>query len=463
MLMIKLFFAHKYLIFPALLMAILIFPGISFAQDSESQAFNQDIATSTGLPEEDGEGQPVEVTDDSTPIGIVADIIVIGDLVTSQWAVRRQMTFRIGDTVSKRDLDLSKNRILSLNGIYWYAEFTHEPGEEEGTLIITCDVRSRRTWFISPTQVGGVIGERNFLGTADTVTIGAFRNKDDSYYVFSWQDPQFLGGHNSMYVEGHILDSSHSVRLDDIYSTGESYLIDRTGFSMTYGTRWQGNILVNAGFKYDKVETDKFGDPFKSFGTDDQFFWSGAMIPDGNVGVLSFGLSGGYLNSRFFPTDGYYWSIQDEFSGDYSLSDFSFTRHTVTYAKFIDVYDGRNVLGGRVMYSYLTGDPPNYELLPFDWQVRGYTGGTHRGKSLLAMNFEYRFIAEPDIFQGVLFADMGRAWDGHELSLSDLEYGYGAGLRLYTGYFIPYNLLLRIDYGIGENGSELTVGFNQFF
>jgi outer membrane protein assembly factor BamA len=111
----------------------------------------------------------------------------------------------------------------------------------------------------------------------------------------------------------------------------------------------------------------------------------------------------------------------------------------------------------------MIGDPPDYELLPFDWQVRGYTLGTHRGKSLLAANFEYRFIAEPDIFQGVVFADFGRSWDNHVIALSGLEFGYGVGLRIYTAPFIPYNLLLRLDYGWSDNGEEFLFGFNQFF
>jgi outer membrane protein assembly factor BamA len=434
-----------------------------WAQDSESGTIRQEVAT-TGVPEEEGEGvSEVQVSEDTTPIGIVQEIILTGQIVTSRCAVIRQMTFAVGDEISPRDIDRCKQRLLGFNGIYWQADITWEPAEEEGYIIVTIDLRARRTWFLSPSQAGGVIGDRNFLGTADTASLGIFIADDDYYYTVGWLDPQFLGGHNSMYVEGHILDTNASIRTDDIFSTGESYLLDRTGGSLMYRTRWLDTIGIGAGFKLEEVDAEKFGDPFRSFGTDDQFYYSGARIPDGQVGLLMFQMSGGFLNSRFFPTQGYYWDFYNEISRSWTMSDFDFTRHTLTAAYFQNIYENEHVLCGRMMYSYLTGDPPNYELLPFDWQVRGYTGGTHRGKSMLTFNFEYRFIAEPDIFQTVLFADFGRSWDGHELSLSDLEWGYGAGIRIYTAPFIPYNLLLRIDYAYGEYGEEATIGFNQFF
>jgi outer membrane protein assembly factor BamA len=266
-----------------------------------------------------------------------------------------------------------------------------------------------------------------------------------------------------MTVEGHLLDTSQSIRTDTIFSTGESYLIDRNGFSLTYNTRWNERIGVSFGYRWERVTTTKDGDPFRKFGTDDYFYYSGQRIPDGNVGVATFMLGAGNLDSRFFPTKGYYWSFYNEFAGSVTASDFDFTRHTISAATFRDISNPQNVVGARVIYSFLTGDPPSYELLPFDWQVRGYSAGTHRGKSLLAMNFEYRFIAEPDIFQGVLFTDLGRSWDGRKLSFNDLEFGYGFGVRIYTAPFIPYNLLIRLDYGFSSSGETFTAGFNQFF
>lgn len=450
---------HTLLILTVTLALLLAAPSTVLAQESESESFEQEIATI--IPEEEGI-EEVVISEDVTPIGVVDEIILKGELVTSRGAVLRQMTFKVGDEITLRDISLCRGRLLGFNAIYWYADITWEPTEEEGHIAVTVDLRARRTWFFSPATTGLAIGDRNAFGTADTITVAYFASGDDYYYSVGWLDPQWLGGHNSMYMEGHVLDGAASIRTDDLYSTGESYLIDRNGFSMTYRTSWSGRTSVGVGYRWDDVSTVKYGDPFAGLGTDDTFYLSGASIADGRIGVLNFQLGSASLNSFFFPTSGYYWGINNEFANSLTLSDYDFTRHHFWGAAFLDLHKGRNVLCGRVMYSYLTGDAPDYEQIPFDWQVRGYTGATHRGKSLVAFNFEYRFRGEPEIFDGVLFADFGRSWDGHKLSIKDLEYGYGGGIRIYTAPFIPYNLLLRIDYAFGSNGEELLIGFNQF-
>lgn len=456
---------RKYFIY-LLIFQLLIFSKYPcWAQDAEGDTLTQERAFDSLAEEE--EIQPVEIiSEDRTIIGTVKEIVITGELVTSRAAVLRQLVFRIGDQISKYDIALSRKYILGLNSIYWKADITYELLDDESNLRIIIDLAARRTWFIMPSYpAGGAIGDRNFLGSADMVTLGIFidNQSGDSLYTFSYTDPQFLGTRNSMSLETHILDATYSIRTDSICSTGESYYISRNGFSLNYRTRIKKNLSLGLGYNWDQVIANKKSDPAFKLGTEDYFYLSQAEIPDGYTGAFTIQLSGGTINSRFFPTKGYYWDLYSEISNDLTLSDFEFTRHTLTAATFKDIHENRNVLCGRIMYSYLTGDPPNYELIPFDWQVRGYVGTTHRGKSALAMNFEYRFIAEPDIFQVVVFADFGRSWDDHELSLGGLEFGYGAGIRIYTAPFIPYNLLLRIDYAYSNTGEEAIFGFNQFF
>jgi len=65
------------------------------------------------------------------------------------------------------------------------------------------------------------------------------------------------------------------------------------------------------------------------------------------------------------------------------------------------------------------------------------------GGSLLILNQEMRFPIR-NRFGGVLFVDAGNVWlTQSELSLGDLELGYGFGLRFNTPF-----ALLRVDYGI---------------
>ena len=281
---------------------------------------------------------------------------------------------------------------------------------------------------------GGRRGQRQeFLGTADSVSAGVYIDQytKDHYYSVTYSDPQFLGGRSVLTVEGHVIKGSNYIRTDTIDATGESYKVRSNGFNLTYGTRWRHNTGVTVGYKWDDVRTDKLGDPFAELGTPHSFYYSGRQIPDARIGCLTFDIGSGNSNSFFFPTEGYYLGLHSELAARFTGSSYGFTRSTVTALGYQNIYRQTNVLAGRFMYSYLTGNPPDYELLPFDWQVRGYRGNTHRGKSLMAANFEYRFIANPGIFQGVLFTDFGRAWDGHQFGFKGLEYSYGIGMRIY--------------------------------
>lgn len=449
-------------ILPILIWAFLI--SSAFAQDSDTTDIRQDQQTQSLGTDEELQGEEVVIPVDETLLGIVDDIILTGDVVTSRNAILRQMTFRIGDDISRRDIGLCRSRLLGFNSIFWQADITWEPAEEEHHIIVTVDLLARRTWFVSPSQTGGTISDRNFLGTGTSASISVYISGPKSYYYsLAWGDPQFLGGHNRATIEGHVTSGCTGIRGDTIITTGEAYHLNRKGVTFNYLTNWRHLVSVSVGYQFDDVHTDKTGDPFRGFGSDYHYFYSGTDITPGNVGVLSLAFSGGQMSSRYFPTDSYYWVFSNEFSNAATLSDFSFTRHRIIATYFYDLHEARNVLCARLMYSYLTGDPPHYELLPFDWQVRGYTLNCQRGKSMLGLNFEYRLIAEPDIFQGVIFMDFGRAWESQTISFNDLEWGYGVGLRIYTLPFIPYNLLLRLDYGWGEYGEEFIFSFNQFF
>ena len=466
---------EQYKIIPFLLLAIfvLLLPtGPVMAQDAESDMFSGEYGTG-GIPEEGEDIEVVEEIEDTTPIGIVDEIFIEGNLVTSRWAVLRQMTFEVGDEITAGDISFCEGRLRGLNGIYWTAEITWDPAILENHITITVTLGSRRTWFAYPsissesvfgtTINGGVIGDRNFLGSADMVSLSFFPATDDYYYAIGWRDPQFNGGHQSFAVDAWTLDTFNTIKTDTLFSAGESYHIDRNGIRLNYRTSFRNSYGVGAGYRFENIDTAKRNDRFSDYGDDNTFFFTGSDITPGNVGALTFDIGQYRLNSRFWPTEGYYWSSYNEIAAPFTLSDFTFTRHTVYGAAFWDIYRERNVLGARILYSAMTGDPPNYEMNEFSYHVRGYTSGIHRGKSLLAMNFEYRFIAEPEVFQGVLFADFGRAWDDVELNFDDLHFGYGAGIRIYTAHLIPYNLLIRLDYGITEYGSEMTLGFNHFF
>jgi len=94
-------------------------------------------------------------------LGIVDGIEITGSFWVKQTVIIRQMTFKIGEEISQSDLDLSKRRILQLNGLFWYADFEVLPAEEDGHINLKLDVNMRRTYYIHPAQSGAGAGDRN--------------------------------------------------------------------------------------------------------------------------------------------------------------------------------------------------------------------------------------------------------------------------------------------------------------
>ena len=117
-------------------------------------------------------------------------------------------------------------------------------------------------------------------------------------------------------------------------------------------------------------------------------------------------------------------------------------------------------LAVRVHTGFISGDAPDQELFFVGGSetVRGYKFGDFIGEKTITINGEYRFPIT-DIIHGVVFVDTGSAWDRSErMSLSDLHTGYGVGVRLDT----PIGVL-RLDYGIGEEGGQAYFSLGQAF
>ncbi|MFA7204270.1 MAG: BamA/TamA family outer membrane protein, partial [Candidatus Caldatribacteriota bacterium] len=78
--------------------------------------------------------------------------------------------------------------------------------------------------------------------------------------------------------------------------------------------------------------------------------------------------------------------------------------------------------------------------------VRGYDYKEFSGDISLVFNAEFRFPLSDNV-QGVVFADLGNAWNyGESIAITDLKFGKGFGIRFDT-FIGP----ISIDYGIGED------------
>jgi len=406
-----------------------------------------------------------ETGEDTTPLGIVDSIEIDGKYWVKKTVILRQLTFDIGEEITQADLDLSKRRLLQMNGLFWYAEFNVEPSETEGHIKIKLTINSRRTWYLTPAQSGLAAGDRNFFGTGKGVSAGFFSIGDTTYAFMYYTDPQFNGGHQQMTYEGHLIEGDIVTRTDLDFSSGEEYLFEKRGGYLRYGTRWNEDIFVSAALKVENISTEVKTDPFPDKFKDDKFYLSDAWIPDGNLITWSLALGKGRYNSAFFPTEGYTLWFNSDHSYDFLGSDFNFSRYTFRATKYYGIGpSNKHSLAFKGEYSFATGaNIPNYELPVVDYQIRGMGGASDRGKSYVALSGEYRFYIWPNILQGALFLDSGRAWDDVKFGFDDYETTYGVGLRYQAYEHFGFNILVRVDYSLGPYDQLWYIGLGQAY
>ncbi len=438
----------------------------AFAADEEPIEESAPAAvTETGDPDFFNIGEIVGDVDENAPVGIVDGIEITGSYWVKDSVILRQLTFEVGDEITQANLNLSEKRLLQLNGLFWFAEFEIIPAETEGHVNLTLEVKMRRTWFIYPAQSGATVGDRNFFTTGKGVQAGYYQIDDVQYASLSYTDPQFLGGHNSWTFEGHLIEGDTITRSDLDFGSGEEYLYEKRGGYVRIATKLNERIFVGASLKVEDVVTEVKSNPFPELFVNDRFYVSGAWIPEGTLVILSISLSKGKYNSAFFPTEGYTLYFNSDHSYEFLGSDFNFSRYMLYATRYFGLDKrGRHSLAFKGEYSLATGsDIPNYELPTLDYQVRGIGGASDRGKSYIALSGEYRFYLWPDVLQGVVFVDSGRAWDNVTFNFDDYETTYGVGVRYQTFEHWGFNVLLRADYSLGPYDQRWYVGIGHAF
>ncbi|MEO7993387.1 MAG: BamA/TamA family outer membrane protein, partial [bacterium] len=228
-----------------------------------------------------------------------------------------------------------------------------------------------------------------------------------------------------------------------------------------YATTHDEDISLGWGVEIANIDTEASAGSLIR-GTD-TFLLSRAEIPGGTLVYLNGSVGAAVLNGYPLVNDGYNWSFNTQQSLEALGSLSTFGKYRLSAAGYFKVDERGDALAARVRYETTTGDVPNYEAPVIGPFIRGYTGVDHYAASGLTINTEARFMIDPEIGQFVLFFDAGKGWDDPTLKFSDLEYGYGAGVRLRTGHWIPIDILIYADYAIGVDDNEFVVGIGQWF
>ncbi len=166
-------------------------------------------------------------------------------------------------------------------------------------------------------------------------------------------------------------------------------------------------------------------------------------------------------DNLFYPTSGHYQFIK--FIVYTEPSDYTFTTFELDVRHYKKLFKNQ-VLATNLYLKNVSGNAPFYELpaLGGHQRMRGYFQGRYRDKNYVTLQTEYRQYFWKR-FGFVAFGGIGDVSEEiTDLSLNELKYSFGGGLRYLFNKKEHVNL--RMDIGIGRDGNTgIYFGIEEAF
>ena len=290
-------------------------------------------------------------------------------------------------------------------------------------------VRVRSSWL-----------DRNLFGGARQLEVRGQYSKLDREAAVTYRQPAFLVPEVDLLTTAFLR-----------FEIEPNYTVERIGAtvrsSYRAARRWVGRVGLTA-------EHDDYSD-----------FDEGVLIPElgrefinpSRLVYAEAGLSYDSTDSLFLPSQGWTGNLHYQVGLPILTGDYAYHRTTLLLTHYREVREGW-VLAGKLLPGVIFGYGGEKDRVPLFQRlfaggansVRGYerrqlgpkddpaSFGQERdpepvgGRGLLEMSVELRFPIRGN-FLGAAFVDAGNVWsDPDEISLGDLEYTPGAGVRYRT-------------------------------
>lgn len=398
--------------------------------------------------------------------GMLEAIQIKGNEKTKENVITREMKLKPNQPFNVKDAKRSMQKVYNL-GYFEDVNMKLNPGKEPNAVVFETTVVEQKTgrfsigggYSKSDGMVGIIeLGDDNFRGTGDKVKLhwefgGNASNKN---YEVSYTRPWLDAKQTSLGFSFYDMTNEYS-DYDDDGKTKATYDKERKGWDVTLG-RPQGEYVQN----YISLKH-----------RDDQYveYVSGENYSDGtqahrdylkdNFGVTrSVSLMRVYdsRDNVFSPTEGNRVALTAEFAGKSFGGDFNYNKYTAETRNYLKVGHAQ-VIALRGTLGYADGNMPDSGRFAVGGtdNLRGYRDDQFKGDKMLAATAEYRFPVASKV-EGVVFTDIGKAWDGEGYKLNDLEASVGVGVRVST----PIGPI-RIDYAKGSQGAKTHFSFGGQF
>ena len=393
--------------------------------------------------------------------GVLEGITVKGNEKTNTNVITREIKLKTGEAFNVKDARRSMQKVYNL-GFFEDVNMKLNPGKDPNAIVLETSVIEQKTGTFSVgagySKADGMVGiievgDNNFRGTGDKVKLhwefgGNGGNKN---YELGYNRPWLDSKQTSLGFNVYDMTNEYSN-----YEKGalqSTYDRQRQGWDITLG-RPAGEFIQN----YVTLKHRKDNHVEHVSGID---YSTDPAYLENNFGLTRSVTLMRVLDSRdnvFNATEGKRYSLSAEFAGGFLGGEFDFNKYTAETRQYFKV-GSEHVVAVRLTAGYADGkisDASKFVVGGAD-TLRGYEDDAFKGDKMLAATAEYRFPVAKKV-QGVVFGDIGKAWNGEGYKLKDLEASGGVGLRITT----PIGPI-RLDYAQGSEGGKTHFSFGGQF
>lgn len=425
--------------------------------------------------------------------GIVEDIVPHGNKKTKDYVILREFNQKKGQPFNKFLVRRSVEKVYNL-GYFDDVNVRLLEGSTPDKVVIEIDVLEHKTGTItlgagysdSDGFVGIVeVGEDNLRGTGDKIKVhwefggtAGYKNYSVSYLrpwidskgtslgltIFdredTYTDYNSDGDEISQYVK-----TQKGINVSLGRQTGE-YTRDY----VTLETRkdgWKFDEDENSGYNYAEGAGEG-SDPAK-YGSytwnNEKYDFKGDNYIEKNFGRTNSVSWQKVYDSRdniYDPKRGKRVSATVQWAGHGLGGDFDYYKFTGEYRNYKAIGNNQ-VIAFRARLGWAQGDVPYSALYTLGGAdtLRGFEDDQFRGKKMYNATLEYRVPIFNKV-TGVLFTDMGDAWDAPHVTWYDDDKSFnisvGAGVRIST----PIGPI-RLDYGVSKDDNKFHFSFGGQF
>jgi len=416
------------------------------------------------LPQDSAKINPSSVSFNQFAQDLYVDtVIVVGNKVTKDYIILREMELKPGVKISEESVEFDKSRIYSLELFTRVDIYLGTISGNKATLIV--DVSER--WFLFPFPILGIkdrdwskiyyglgVYHTNFRGRNERISF-SFALGYDPWVRAAYQNP-VLDKEANLFLETEFKYSKAKNKSLVSQQSGPNFDEIYYGGSVAFGKRLSlyHVIWANAGYQVLQVSENSAGR---------------TISPDGRDNSLILGIGASYdtRDLREYTQQGTYATVSWNKHG-VGESVVDYARFSADFRRFIPIYFNTTV-AWRLFTSIASGPIiPNYGHAYFGYseRIRGHFNEISEGDNVFGGSLELRV---PVIKPGYLvwenapyseiavlryglffsvFTDVGTTWYKEENPLKKkLTSGYGVGLN----FLLPYSVVLRIEYAVDEH------------